>query len=116
MRKQLEVRDALGLISSKELERFYRIKYVADTAQDLSWVFLTEAILLFISVVFLTRQMVRGKKSVRNLPEVFESEAKNLTCILVFFVSTYFLRFLSDYFVVPRLSASEYFVPCTLVD
>jgi hypothetical protein len=96
VREQLKESPALGLISSKELERFYRIEYVSDTAKNLSWVFLTEAILLFISVVFLTRQMVRGKKSVRDLPEVFESEAKNLTCILVFFVSTYFLRFLSD--------------------
>ena len=96
-------RDNLGLLDHKEIERLYRTKYITNVVEDLSWVFLALAILLTTSIGFLVHQLVKGKKGVSDLPEVFESEAKNLTCILVFFCSTYFLRFVSDYIFVPEL-------------
>ena len=93
----------------------YRVRYNTKAAEKLSWIFLSLAILLFISVAVLVSQLVKGKRSVRELPDVFESEAKNLTCILIFFCSTYFLRFISDNYVVPNMTDSlEKAMPCVL--
>lgn len=78
----------------------------------MSYGFLSLTILLFASVAYLVYQMAKGKQQWQEMPQVFQSEGRNLLCILVFFCSTYFMRFISDRCIIPYLF--DNYVNCTL--
>ena len=80
----------------------------------MSFGFLILSILLICSVVVLMLTMKKGKQRMANLSSAFSSEASHLSCILLFFCSTYTLRFLSDFIVLPKLQEST--VPCVISD
>ena len=65
--------------------------------------FLVLFISLTWSVLYLMSQMDKGRKQISNLTSVLQSEGKSLLCILFIFSSTYLLRFISDFFIVPWL-------------
>ena len=76
--------------------------------------YLILSILLFTSVIMLIKSLSKGKKTVAELSSAFDSEANHLSCILVFFCTTYLLRFISDFWIIPSLSQYEDLVPCNL--
>ena len=73
------------------------------TARRMAFGFIVLTIGLIASVIVLILLISKGKKRIRDLPAVFESEASHLTWILVFFVGTYLARFASDLWIVPTL-------------
>ena len=57
-----------------------------------------------------------NKRTVKaiNLPAAFKQEMRNLFWILSIFFATYFLRFFSDYFMVPRLLTPDDLYECEI--
>ena len=80
----------------------------------MSFGFLALSIFLFISVFILIKTLNLGKKKLVGLSSAFSSEANHLICILVFFCSTYILRFVSDYWILPKLEDEQ--ILCTIDD
>ena len=78
----------------------------------MSYGFAALSVMLFVSVSILIKTLNTGKKKLVGLSSAFSSEANHLICILVFFCSTYILRFASDRFVLPKLEEEN--VACTL--
>ena len=78
----------------------------------MSYGFAALSVMLFVSVSILIKTLNTGKKKLVGLSSAFSSEANHLICILVFFCSTYILRFASDRFVLPYLEDEH--VACTL--
>ena len=85
-------------------KRYNRIKFTLNKAGEISYGFLCVTLALLSSVVYLLYCLTRGRKSLKDLPEMFETEAKNLLCILSLFCLTYMLRFSSDKFVIENLA------------
>ena len=77
----------------------------------MSYGYLALSILLFASVLLLRISFSQGKKRVTDLASAFDSEANHLICILVFFCSTYLMRFVSDRWLIALLAKP---VPCTV--
>ena len=78
------------------------------------FVFIT--VLLFLSVAVLVKNLTAGNKKVSDLPVVFKSEARHLSFILSFFSFTYMVRFVSDFWIAPIITAPDTFGPCVLND
>lgn len=78
----------------------------------MSYGFAALSVMLFVSVSILIKTLNTGKKKLVGLSSAFSSEANHLICILVFFCSTYILRFASDRFVLPKLEEEN--VACML--
>ena len=66
------------------------------------------------SVIFLVYALSRGKKGIRDIPAAYESEAKHLTWLLIFFLATYLLRAISDGWIVPFLAKKDFDDNCTI--
>ena len=73
------------------------------TIKRLAWGFVFITVGLFVSVGVLIRNLAMGNKKVDDLPNVFKSEAKHLSFILIFFSFTYMVRFISDYWIYPSV-------------
>ena len=71
---------------------------------------------LFISVFVLVGNLSMGNMKVSDLPSVFKSETKHLSFILIFFSSTYMVRFICDFWVTPYLTKPSTLKPCILND
>ena len=95
-----------------DLRRASRQEYQTSTVRKMSFGFLILSLLLVASVIILMRTLAKGKQRLSNLSSAFSSEANHLSCILLFFCSTYTLRFLSDYLILPKLQ--ERSVPCVI--
>ena len=66
-------------------------------------------------MAFLAGNLAKGNKKVSDLPNVFKSEAKNLSFILLFFSFTYMVRFISDFWIFPHFAtADDPLATCTL--
>ena len=94
--------------------RYNRQEYSKKVMYEQSYGFLVLSVMLFVSVCILINTLNIGKKKLIGLSSAFSSEANHLICILVFFCSTYILRFVSDRFVLPRLEEVDDLVPCTI--
>ena len=82
-------------------KRVDRESYTKKVTLQMSYGFLVLSVMLFVSVSILIRTLNIGKRKLVGLSSAFSSEANHLICILVFFCSTYILRFVSDRFVLP---------------
>ena len=71
--------------------------------KELSWGFLTLFLILALTTGYLIYMLKLQFEKQINIERSFKKEACNLIFILVFFGSTYLLRFFSDYFAVPVL-------------
>ena len=58
--EQLSQKQTLGLLDHKEIERLDRNEYIDDVTFELTWVFLSLAILLTISIGFAILQLLKG--------------------------------------------------------
>ena len=74
-----------------------------DTTQALAWAFLILFTLLAATSIMLIYMLTMQFRKHDNMERTFKREACNLIFILCFFGSTYFIRFFSDYFIVPDL-------------
>jgi len=83
--------------------RIERIIYSTETAETMSWGFLVLTLILIVSVIVLIHSLQAGKKRLADLSSAFDREANHLSCILIFFCTTYLARFCSDYWAVPWL-------------
>ena len=80
----------------------------------MSFGFLGLFLAMIASTVFLIYALTKGKKRISDIPAVYESEAKHMTCILIFFLTTYGARFFSDYFAIPYLTNTEHYQTCII--
>ena len=97
------------------LARYGRIEFVMKKIRHMAFGFVAITAGLFISVAFLAGNLAAGNKKVSDLPNVFKSEAKNLSFILLFFSFTYAMRFISDFWIFPKLvSMLDPLTTCTL--
>ena len=69
---------------------------------------------LVASVAFLVYALSRGKKGIRDIPAAYESEAKHLTWLLIFFLATYLIRAVSDGWIVPKLAQNDLDFDCSI--
>ena len=84
-------------------EKLYRAAFVFNACSFVSWFFLACAIGILISILYLYWSIKKRVAKGISFPESFRKEMKNLWRILIVFFFTYFLRFISDYFILPRL-------------
>ena len=88
-----------------------RALMINDQALFLSWWFLAISVLITITILALMREINRGGKESINFPNSFNKELNKLYMVLGFFMVTYFLHWISDYWVIPALNNEE-----TLID
>ena len=82
--------------------RIKEFLYIENVARYFAITFLVLFFLLLSSVLYLMHQLRQGSKKITDLPSAFSGEAKNLLFILLLFSSTYLIRFISDWWVVPN--------------
>ena len=81
----------------------------------LSYFFLGCSIGLLVSIVLLWYSLKKRTLSAVSLPNSFSEQTRSLICILIVFFLTYFLRFISDFFVVPYLNDTEEIGKCIIL-
>ena len=86
------------------VDRFHRLEYLSKTAKQMSWAFLTLAIGLAGSVIFLVKSVQRELRFFSADHKQFKSEFCRMYWMLIIFSLTYFCRWVSDYFIVPAMT------------
>lgn len=98
------------------IDRFHRLEYLSKTAKQMSWAFLTLAIGLAASVIFLVKSVQREMKFFSADHKQFKSEFCRMYWMLIIFSLTYFCRWVSDYWIVPSMTYVDYLNPFTSDD
>ena len=94
-------------------EKLERAIYVFNIGKIVSWFFLACALGILASILYLYYSIRKRVAKGISFPESFRKEMKNLWRILIIFFFTYFLRFVSDYFILPKLQMNpEKFLAC----
>ena len=84
-----------------------RAAFVFTASKTVSWFFLACALGILASILYLYYSIRKRVAKGISFPQSFRKEMKNLWRILIVFFFTYFLRFVSDYFILPTLKMSD---------
>ena len=103
---------AVFITNDLGLPTFRRSMYLQDGALVLAWAFLATSIILLVTICVLYYSVKKRSALQISDPGEFHQEMKNLVIIQIIFFVTYFLRFFSDYFVVPTLLDDEALLMC----
>lgn len=86
--------------------------YLVEKTKQIAIGFFCLSFFLLASVIMLYVQISAARTRIRDMPDVFKTDTARMLWTQIFFVCTYIMRAVSDYFVIPQLE--KYREVCTI--